>query len=82
MALENKLTHKHIILHCADFYRSKTTKEFIYIFSYVLQFLLFSSLLSEQQAWSGGRVRVRRGCNASQLYRLCRHRIISFEHER
>ena len=36
VALENKLTHKHTSLHCADFYRSKATKELIF-FSCVLQ---------------------------------------------
>jgi hypothetical protein len=32
VALKNKLTHKHTILHCADFYRSKAKKELLFFF--------------------------------------------------
>ena len=46
VALVNKLTHKHTILHCADFYRSKATKELIFFPVYFYP-LLLSSLLSE-----------------------------------
>jgi len=46
VALENKLTDKHTILHCADFYRSKATKELIFFLVY-FNTLLLSSLLSE-----------------------------------
>jgi len=52
VALENKLTHKHTILHCADFYRSKATKELIF-FPVYFNLLLFSSLLSEWRGCSG-----------------------------
>jgi hypothetical protein len=46
VALENKLTHKHAILCCADFYGSKATKS-LYFFPVYFNPLLPSSLLSE-----------------------------------
>jgi len=48
VALENKLIHKHTSPHCADFYRSKATKNLIF-FPVYFNPLFLSSLLSEER---------------------------------